>query len=49
MFKKVKTKLEQFILNNEFKKNYEKAQKLNRHDRRAIGKFNGIGMIPKKP
>ena len=49
MFKKVKTKLEKFILDNEYKNNYLKATKMNRHDRRALGKLNGIGMIPKKP
>lgn len=48
MFTKVRTKLEKFVLDNEYKDNYLKAQKLNRHDRRALGKINKIGMIPKK-
>jgi hypothetical protein len=46
---KVKTKAEQKKYNKEFDKKYREAQKLNRHDRRALGKINRIGMIPKKP
>jgi hypothetical protein len=49
IFTKVKTKAEQFVLNQEWKANYIKAQKMNRHSRRMLGKINKIGMIPKKP
>lgn len=45
---KVKTKSEQKKLNKEFERNYKYAQTLNRHERRALGKINRIGMIPKK-
>jgi hypothetical protein len=45
---KVKTKLEQIAYNLEFKAKYKQAQKLNRHDRRALGIINKIGMIHKK-
>lgn len=47
MIYKVNNRLQQFLCNWEFKRKYKKAQKLNRHDRRMLGKINGIGTIPK--
>lgn len=46
---KVKTEKEQKKYNREFERKYKEAQKMNRADRRALGRINKIGMIPKKP